>query len=205
MISELQLPLAKLNLHPDEHQLKQCDLFLALLTKWNKVHNLTAIRDPAEMLTKHLLDSLAVHPYITGQSIVDVGTGGGLPGIPLAILFPEKTFTLIDSNQKKISFVSHAIHTLGLENASATATRIENFAPPAPVDTVISRAFSSICDMLALTQHVISGQGQFLAMKGAVPHEELSHLPEGFAVTAVHPLQIPGLNAQRCLIVVEKK
>ena len=162
--------------------------YLALLVKWNRAYNLTAVRDPAAMISRHLLDSLAVMPYVHGEYCADVGTGAGLPGIPLAIAFPHKQFVLIDSNGKKIRFVAQAIAELGLRNVSAIQCRVESWQPPQPYDVVLSRAFATLADMAQACAHLLSAQGVMLAMKGIYPQQELSELPERFKVDACHAL-----------------
>jgi 16S rRNA (guanine527-N7)-methyltransferase len=172
--------------------------------KWNKAYNLTAITDPQEMLSKHIDDSLVVNPFLQGSQIIDVGTGAGLPGIPLAIVNPDKLFTLLDSNGKKIRFIQQAITILKLTNVTAVHARVEDFKSETRFDSVLSRAFASIYDMLTLTQHLINDNGVFLAMKGTVPTDELNQLPAGFKVENIQPLCVPGLKAERCLVVIKK-
>lgn len=174
--------------------------YVALLQKWGKVYNLTAIIDPDEIAIKHIADSLAVSPFLCGQTIVDVGTGAGLPGIPLAITNPDKQFTLLDSNGKKVRFLKQVIQQLALKNVAAVHSRVEDFQPSVGFDSVISRAFSSIYDMLHTTRHLICADGRFLAMKGMQPSEELQQLPAGFSLECIHGLTVAGLDAERCLV-----
>lgn len=178
--------------------------FIELLVKWNATYNLTAVRDPAEMVSKHLLDSLTVAPFLHDGSILDVGTGAGLPGIPLAIAFPERHFTLLDSNGKKTRFVTHAATMLGLKNVEVVQVRAEDYRPEEPFDTVTSRAFASLADFLQLTAHLCAPGGRWLAMKGEQPDEELRALPSGFRLIALHPVHVPGLDAQRCVVEIER-
>ena len=178
--------------------------YLQLLLKWNKAYNLTAIRDLETMRIKHIADSLAVNPYLHGDVILDVGTGAGLPGIPLAIINPGKHFILLDSNGKKVRFLRQVIQALALKNVQAVQARVEEYQPNQPISSIISRAFASICDMLSLTARLANEETQFLAMKGIVPQDELAHLPEGFKLMAVHELKIPTLDEPRCLIVIKK-
>jgi 16S rRNA (guanine527-N7)-methyltransferase len=177
--------------------------YLALIQKWNKVHNLTAVRDPDEMVTLHLLDSLVVLPYITGKRLLDVGSGAGLPGIVLAICKPELKVTTIDSVSKKASFMRQAKAELGLSNLEVVAGRVEQLKPAEPFDIVISRAFSDLNLFLSLTQHLIAKSGLWLAMKGVYPHEELAQI--SLTPTQVLALQVPGLAAQRHLVFLENK
>jgi 16S rRNA (guanine527-N7)-methyltransferase len=176
--------------------------YVVLLDKWNKAYNLTAVRNPAEMVTKHLLDSLAVAPYVSGATVCDVGTGAGLPGIPLAVLFPEKQFTLLDSNGKKTRFLVQVTAELEIQNVTVANARAEAFRPGAPFETVITRAFSSLADMLASSRHLLAPSGRFLAMKGTFPKEELAALPSGFRVEAVTELHVPGLAGSRHLVCI---
>jgi 16S rRNA (guanine527-N7)-methyltransferase len=172
--------------------------YLALLQKWNKVHNLTAVRDPEEMITLHLLDSLSVLPHIEGERLLDVGSGAGLPGIPLAICNPELQVTVLDSSHKKASFMRQAKAELGISNLEVVCSRVEAYRPQALFDTVISRAFSDLAEFMQLTRHLAKPDGRWLAMKGVYPFEELAQINSEPA--RVIPLQVPGLEAQRHLV-----
>ena len=178
--------------------------FADLLLQWNKAYNLTAVRDPAEVLTKHLLDSLSVLPFIAGSPVLDVGTGAGLPGIPLALALPETRFVLLDSNGKKTRFITHAAAVLPLPNVSAVQSRVEDYRPEAPFATVLSRAFASLNDFAALAGGLAAPDGRLLAMKGAPEAAELRELPPGFRVAGVHPLKVPGLDAERCVVEIRR-
>ncbi len=169
--------------------------YIALLAKWNQAYNLTAVRDSAEMVTRHLLDSLAVAPHLTGLRIIDVGTGAGLPGIPLAILFPERQFVLLDSNGKKTRFLVQAKASLGLDNVTVVHSRVEEYRPEEPFDTVITRAFAALTDILSLCQHLISPAGAVLAMKGDATEAE--SVPEAFRLAGVVALNVPGLAHEK--------
>lgn len=178
--------------------------FLRLLEKWNAAYNLTAVREPEKMVTHHVLDSLAVMPYLRGPRVVDVGTGAGIPGIPLALACPEFEFVLLDSNAKKTRFITQAINELGLTNVAVERTRAENYRPARPFDTVISRAFASLAEMLDMTQHLGAPNGVFLAMKGNYPQDELAAVPEQFKVVRVESVLVPGLDAQRHVVCLTK-
>lgn len=187
-----------LEIEATDAQIKQWLDYLGLLKRWNKVYNLTSVEE-SEALATHCLDSLSVAGFITGEQIADVGSGGGLPGIPLAILFPEKKFTLIDAVAKKARFQRQAITELKLKNVEATPARVEQFKPDSPFDQIISRAFSSLEDFVSLTQPLLAAEGTWLAMKGRIPEQELAALDKKFAYTVI-PLKVPGLDAERHLI-----
>lgn len=177
--------------------------YLALLDKWNRVYNLTAVREPERMVSHHLLDSLAVVPFFEGGSVLDVGSGGGLPGIPLTIARPEVRVTLIDSVAKKTAFLLQAKAELGLENLSVLTGRVEDFRPATGFDVVVSRAFSDLREFVTLTRHLVAPGGRWFAMKGLIPYEEIALLPDWVKVSANHALVVPGLEASRHLIVLE--
>lgn len=179
----------------------QCLAYLALLQKWNKIYNLTAVRDPQEMLILHLLDSLSVLPYIQAGHLLDVGSGGGLPGLVIAITRPDVQVTTIDTVQKKTIFMRQVKAELGLSNVEVVHARVESYVPPSPFTQVISRAFSDIALFKQLTAHLMAPHGRWLAMKGLVPTEELE--TAGVQPKEVIRLQIPNLQAERHLIVFE--
>lgn len=179
--------------------------YIRLLAKWNRVYNLTAVRKPGEMVARHLLDSLSVTPFIRGSRILDVGTGAGLPGIPLALAQPDRHFELLDSSAKRIRFVTQAIAELGLKNAAAVQGRAEDFRPGHLFDTVVSRAFASLAAMVRATGHLCAEHGCLIAMKGVYPQAELKAIPAGFKVAGVHELHVPGLDAQRHVVCIERK
>jgi len=190
-----------------EYSSEQRDMLLAylqLLMTWNKAYNLTAIRDPGEMIKLHLLDSLAVLPHLSGKRLIDVGTGAGLPGIPLAIMCPERDFTLLDSNGKKTRFLFQARCDLGLSNLKEINSRVENHQPEVPYDAVLSRAFTSVAGMVKKCSHLLSPEGLFLAMKGKFPQSELSEVGKDYKVNASHTLQVPGVDGERHLIVISR-
>jgi 16S rRNA (guanine527-N7)-methyltransferase len=178
--------------------------YLALLDKWNRVYNLTAVRDAERMVTHHLLDSLAAVPHFDGATVLDVGSGGGLPGIPLAIARPELQVTLIDSIAKKTAFLLQAKAELGLGNLHVVTGRVEDYRPAAAFDVVTSRAFSDLREFVTLTRHLLKPDGRWLALKGLYPHEELVLLPHDVKVSADYELHVPGLEAHRHLIVLER-
>ena len=163
------------------------------LGRWNQKVNLTAIRDPDEMITGHLLDSLVVRPLLKGSRILDVGTGAGFPGLPLAICEPERQFELVDGNNKKIRFVQHAVTTLQLDNVKATWARTEDFAPDERFDTVIARAVGPLARLVKMAGHLVGENGVFIAMKGRYPDEELKKLPQSWTYDIVE-LEVPGLE-----------
>lgn len=178
--------------------------YVALLQKWNRVYNLTAVREPELVLTHHLLDSLTILSHITGRRIVDVGCGAGLPGIPLALADPNLEVTLLDSNQKKAAFLRQAALELGLKNVQVVCNRAEAWVPEAPFDAVVSRAFSSLAEFVRLARHLCAADGKLLAMKGACPEAEILMLPPGAVVARVVPLKVPGLDAERHLVVLDR-
>jgi len=178
--------------------------YLALLDRWNRTYNLTAIRDPGEMVAKHLLDSLAMHPFATAGTLADLGTGPGLPGIPLAIACPHLRVTLVESNGKKARFLREALRTLQLSNAGVAESRIEALDLPGAFDAITARALATLPLILELGGHLLKPAGTLLAMKGAVPVDEIAALPAGWRVERIEPLQVPGLAAERHLLIVAR-
>lgn len=176
--------------------------YLNLLKKWNKVYNLISRKESDNLVARHLLDSLSVLPYISGSRVIDVGSGAGLPGIPLAIACPQLHFTLLDCNSKKARFRRQVMIELGLQNVVVEDARAEEYRPQQGFDSVISRAFATIENMLSVAGHLVSQGGRFLAMKGVYPEEELQQLPKGYSVEAVHALETPYLQGERHLAVV---
>ncbi len=179
-------------------QKTQIENYLALLSKWSKAYNLTAITDYDEMVAKHVLDSLSIKEYVTGDRIIDVGTGAGLPGLILSIVFPDKYFTLLDSNGKKIRFLIQAIHDLSLKNCEAIQMRVEDYQPAQPFDCITSRAFADLKLMLNLTRHLAHEQTVWLAMKGDISDQELKQVEYAKKIS----LTVPSLNEQRALIFI---
>jgi 16S rRNA (guanine527-N7)-methyltransferase len=179
--------------------------YLALLDRWNRTYNLTAIRDPRDMVAKHLLDSLAMQPYVRDvATLADLGTGPGLPGIPLAIAVPSLQVTLVESNGKKARFLREAVRTLGLGNARVAESRAEAVDEPGAYAAITARALATLPDILAVGGHLLTPEGRLLAMKGARPEEEIAALPAGWRLEAVHVLAVPGLAAERHLVVVAR-
>lgn len=176
--------------------------YLALIAKWNRVHNLTAVRDSAKMVSVHVLDSLAVAPHLQAGSVVDVGSGAGLPGIPLALMWPQTRVVLLDSNHKKAAFLRQAVIELGLRNAEVVCERVEMWRPAEKFDVVISRAFSDLPEFVKLAGHLCADGGLVAAMKGVYPDEELAQLPATFKLHSAPSLKVPGLGAERHLVLV---
>jgi 16S rRNA (guanine527-N7)-methyltransferase len=186
-----------------EAQQKLMD-YLALLQKWNKVYNLTAIRNVEQMISYHLLDSLVVLPHLWPGKWLDVGCGAGLPGVVLAITRPEWEFTLLDSNSKKTSFVQQAIIELGLHNVNVRCARVEEMRSDEKFDGIISRAFAETADFVTMTRHLLADKGRWAAMKGT-PEQELQYLPGDVVVERIIPLSVSGLDATRCLVILKAK
>jgi 16S rRNA (guanine527-N7)-methyltransferase len=176
--------------------------YVDLLARWNATYNLSAVRDPLEMVTRHLLDSLSVLPHVVGERLCDLGSGAGLPGIPLAIARPALTVTLVDSNGKKARFLRAAVRELGLANVKVEEGRVEQAR--GEYDCITARAFASLADMLAWGGHLLAAQGRWLALKGRVPRDELAALPSEFRVEDVLALQVPGLDAERHVVVIKR-
>ncbi|KRW61013.1 16S rRNA (guanine(527)-N(7))-methyltransferase RsmG [Pseudomonas sp. TTU2014-080ASC] len=193
-----------ITLSPKQHELLLA--YLGLLIKWNKAYNLTAVRNPDEMVSRHLLDSLSVVPYVevAGDNWLDVGSGGGMPGIPLAIMFPERQFTLLDSNGKKTRFLTQVKLELKLDNLQVIHSRVEEFRPEQPFKGICSRAFSSLEDFSNWTRHLGDIHTQWLAMKGVHPDDELQALPHDFSLSATHVLKVPGCQGQRHLLILRR-
>ncbi|QGZ32590.1 16S rRNA (guanine(527)-N(7))-methyltransferase RsmG [Stutzerimonas stutzeri] len=190
----------------NETQQGQLLAYLALLIKWNKAYNLTAVRDPAEMVSRHLLDSLSVAPHVAqgGSRWLDVGSGGGMPGIPLAILFPEHSFTLLDSNGKKTRFLTQVKLELKLANLEVVHSRVEQFRPARPFAGITSRAFSALSDFADWTRHLGDLDTRWLAMKGVQPDDELQALPADFQLERCLVLKVPGCQGQRHLLILRR-
>ena len=197
--------LPELGLGADARLVTALAEFLRLLDKWNQAFNLTSIRDPGEMVVRHVLDSLSARPFLQGERVLDVGCGAGLPGIPLALADPGRSFTLLDSALKKVRFVRQAIGELKISNACAVQARIEDYAPMQLFDTVTSRAFASLPDFIDGAGRLLAPGGRLLAMKGRLPADEIEALPDGWVVEAVTAVPVPGLDAERHMIVVSRR
>lgn len=177
---------------------------LELLEKWNRVHSLTSIRDGSKAVSVHLLDSLAVVPYVSGPRVLDVGSGAGFPGLPVALARPELQVDLLDSNHKKCAFLRQAVAEAGTRNAKVVCNRVEAYRPANPYDCILSRALADLAEIVALTEHLLAPGGVIAAMKGVHPFEEIERIPSGFRVRQVHALSVPGLGAERHLVLVER-
>lgn len=198
----------ELHIALSDTQLAQLIDYLALLAKWNAVYNLTAVRDPAQMVTQHLLDSLAAVPAFAGaKQVLDVGAGGGLPGIVLAIWAkeaqPDMRISLIDTVHKKTAFLTQVKAELGLTNVTVHTARVEQLHVPHKFDVITSRAFAELADFVTWSGHLLAAGGRFIALKGVMPHEEIARLPAGWKASTVQPLQVPGLDAERHLVFIE--
>ncbi|WP_299020818.1 16S rRNA (guanine(527)-N(7))-methyltransferase RsmG [uncultured Photobacterium sp.] len=197
--------IAQTDLEVTEQQVEQLVGYVALLHKWNKAYNLTSVRDPNEMLVKHIMDSIVVSTHLSGERFIDVGTGPGLPGIPLAIMNPDKEFTLLDSLGKRIRFIRQVIHELGIGNVTPVQSRVEEFQPEQGFDVVLSRAFASLNDMVSWCHHLPTEGGCFMALKGQFNQQEVAELPEWCSVTEVKSLQVPELDGERHLVILTAK
>ncbi len=176
--------------------------YLVQLERWNKAYNLTAVKDPVAMVTRHLLDSLSVAPFIAGGRLLDAGTGAGLPGIPLAVARPALEVTLLDSSGKRVRFLNHVRRQLGLENVHPVQERLESFAPGQPFDVIISRAFSDLVSFARAARHLAAAPARLLAMKGRYPERELQEVPEWLRIDSVEKLDVPGLQEDRHLVIM---
>ena len=201
---EIERGCIALGLELDPSVLENLAGFVRLLEKWNRVYNLTSVRRPADMVPRHILDSLAVLPFLHPGRLLDVGTGAGLPGLPLAIARPELQMTLLDSNAKKLRFVRQAVAELGLDNVDVVQARMQEYQPGHAFDMVISRAVSSLDELYRQAQHLLAPGGRMLFMKGAVPEAEMAAFAPGHETLHIERLRIPGLDAQRHLIWLDK-
>ncbi len=205
LAEQLEAYLTEISLDATDKQKQQLVDFVGMLNKWNKAYNLTSVRDPAQMLVRHIVDSLVVSPYLKGQRFIDVGTGPGLPGIPLAIMNPDKEFVLLDSLGKRIRFQKQVQFELGIKNISSVESRVEAYQPEDKFDGVLSRAFASIEDMLTWCHHLPKEAGKFYALKGQLTDDEMAQIPQGFKVDEIIALTVPTLDEQRHLVKITKQ
>lgn len=204
LLEQLNKLLAQTSIELTDEQKLKLVKYVELLDKWNKAYNLTSVREPSQMMVKHILDALVVAPHINGKNYIDVGTGPGLPGIVLAIALPDTQFILLDSLGKRVRFLTQVKHELGLSNVTPVQSRVEDYQAPVKLDGVLSRAFASIQDMVQWCEHLIDDSGKFIALKGQYPDEELASLPENIKFEENIILEVPGLDAQRHLIILNK-
>ncbi|QCT19150.1 16S rRNA (guanine(527)-N(7))-methyltransferase RsmG [Jejubacter calystegiae] len=203
MLNKLGQLLAAAGIELPDHQKQQLVDYVGLLHKWNKAYNLTSVRDPMDMLVRHILDSIVVEPHLQGARFIDVGTGPGLPGIPLAIVRPDAHFTLLDSLGKRVRFLRQVQHELGLENVTPVQSRVEEWPAEPPFDGVISRAFASLNDMVSWCHQLPGEGGAFYALKGVRPDDEISSLPASVSVQQVVKLDVPELDGERHLVIIK--
>ena len=201
---KLSAGMAELGLASDSADRARLCVYLQLLAQWNKTYNLTAIDKPVDMVARHLLDSLSIAPHLYGQRILDVGTGAGLPGVPLAIQFPQREFHLLDSNGKKMRFLFQVKHTLGLHNVILHQSRAEEFREPQGFDCIVSRALASLQQFVSSSAHLLAPGGCFLAMKGGVDASELAGLAKPYNIAARIRLEVPGIGTPRQLLRIER-
>ncbi|AGH79986.1 16S rRNA methyltransferase GidB [Psychromonas sp. CNPT3] len=204
LTNNLRSMISLTTLKVSDKQINQLIQLLELLVKWNKAYNLTSVRDPQQMLIKHIMDSIVVSPHLQGQRLIDVGTGPGLPGLPLAILNPDKQFVLLDSLGKRLRFIRQAVLELGLKNVEFIQSRVEEYHPEEKFDVVLSRAFASLADMLNWCKHLSNENGHFLALKGQLPEQEIKNLDKQFEFIESITLQVPNLEGERCLVKVKR-
>ncbi|EBF0276450.1 16S rRNA (guanine(527)-N(7))-methyltransferase RsmG [Salmonella enterica] len=203
MLNKLSRLLDEAGISLTDHQKTLLVAYVDMLHKWNKAYNLTSVRDPAEMVVRHILDSIVVAPYLQGQRFIDVGTGPGLPGIPLAIVLPDAHFTLLDSLGKRVRFLRQVQHELRLENITPVQSRVEAYPSEPPFDGVISRAFASLNDMVSWCHQLPGEKGRFYALKGQLPEDEIASLPDEFSVEFVEKLRVPQLEGERHLVIIK--
>ncbi|MCG9584672.1 16S rRNA (guanine(527)-N(7))-methyltransferase RsmG [Vibrio tubiashii] len=204
--TQLDELIAQTDLEVSPRQREQLVGYVEMLNKWNKAYNLTSVRDPQEMLVKHIMDSIIVSTHLQGERFIDVGTGPGLPGIPLSIMNSDKAFVLLDSLGKRIRFIKQVLHELKIENVTPIQSRVEEYQPEDKFDGVLSRAFASMTDMVEWCHHLPKSQGgHFLALKGQLPQDEIEQLPEWCSVTDVKALNVPQLEGERHLVILSRK
>ena len=194
----------QLGIEPIDEASAKIAEYAALLDRWNKTYNLTSVREIPRIVSLHLLDSLALLPYLHAGTLLDVGSGAGLPGIPVAVMRPDLQVTLLDANSKKSAFQQQAIIELGLDNVAVVCRRVEQYQVPAGFSQIVSRAFSELADFVGLTGHLLAEGGRWLAMKGIYPEQEIGRLPQNVAVEVVHKLRVPGVDGERHLVVMKQ-
>ena len=202
--AELSNGMAALGLATDQAQITRLLAFRELLEKWNRAYNLTSVRDPAQMISRHLLDSLSIVPWITAPRLLDVGSGGGLPVIPLAIIMPDRQFVALDSNQKKTRFLTQCKLELGLENLEVVRARAEDLPPTESFEQISSRAFAAVANMIEWCGRLLTPTGEFLAMKGPDWASELGDMPANWQLESDQPLQVPGCEGERHLLIIRR-
>jgi 16S rRNA (guanine527-N7)-methyltransferase len=205
LLAILQNSLEKCDLVVTQQQQQQLINYVLLMHKWNKTYNLTSVRDPRQMVIKHIIDSIVVAPFLENVCYIDVGTGPGLPGIPLAIMCPDKQFVLLDSLGKRVRFMKQVAYELKMNNIQPVQSRVEDFVPDVKIDGVLSRAFASLKDMLHWCQHLVDSDGVFLALKGQLPTSELNELPLGFILQDTIKLNVPGLDGERHIVKIKRQ
>ena len=205
LLTVLKNSLKNCSLNISEQQQQQLIRYVLMMHKWNKTYNLTSVREPEKMVIKHIVDSIVVAPFLENTQYIDVGTGPGLPGIPLAIMCPDKHFILLDSLGKRVRFMKQVAHELNIANIHPVQSRVEEFVPLHKIDGVLSRAFASLKDMLHWCQHLVDSQGVFLALKGQLPLDELENLPSGFNLQETIKLDVPGLEGERHIVKIKKQ
>ena len=204
LLDYLKQLIAKSDLYVSEDQVELLVVFTEQIHKWNKAYNLTSVRDPREMLVKHIMDSIVIAPFLNGHKYIDVGTGPGLPGIPLAIMKPDCHFVLLDSLGKRVRFMKQIAFELGIKNIEPIHSRVESYHSDIKFDAVLSRAFASLKDMLHWCQHLVDSKGKFLALKGVIPEEELAKLSANFKHVETDKLVVPNLEGERHLVTIVK-
>ena len=202
MEEQLKQYLQQADITLTDQQVQQQVALVGLLDKWNKAYNLTSVRNPNDMLTRHVMDSVTVRPYLHGRRFIDVGTGPGLPGLPLAIAEPDKEFVLLDSLGKRIRFIRQVCHELKLDNVTAVQARVEEYQDETQFDGVISRAFASLNDMLSWCHHLPKPSGRFYALKGMYPEQEIADLDTQYGIDEINRLMVPGLEGERHMVII---
>jgi 16S rRNA (guanine527-N7)-methyltransferase len=205
LVEQLTSCLKDSDVTPSSEQIEKLVAYVLMMHKWNKAYNLTSVRDPQQMLIKHIVDSIVVAPFLSQTYYIDVGTGPGLPGIPLAIMCPDKHFVLLDSLGKRVRFMKQAAYELKLSNIEPVQSRVEDYQSKVKLDGVISRAFASLKDMLHWCQHLVDSQGIFLALKGQLPEDELKEISDKFDLVEIIKLKVPHLVGERHIIKIRKK